>query len=99
MKNWRKTREYRIWRVNVIRRDKKCKICGSIKKRHAHHIESGQYNPDLRFENNNGITMCYECHMNFHCNFKRSYRQKCSNYDLKNFKVLVNYIKEKFNEN
>jgi hypothetical protein len=33
MANWRKTREYRVWRAQVIRRDKCCVICGNIKGR------------------------------------------------------------------
>ena len=47
---WRYTREYRIWRAKVIRRDKRCVICGSIKNRQAHHLNHGSYFPDERFD-------------------------------------------------
>ena len=30
--------------------------------------------------------------MNFHCNYKNSYREKCTERDFNNFKVLVKYI-------
>ena len=92
-KNWRKTREYRKWRVKVIRRDKKCVICGSIKHRNAHHINHATYFPEQRFDENNGITLCRDCHTNFHCNFKKSFREKCTKYDFENFTVLVEYLK------
>jgi 5-methylcytosine-specific restriction endonuclease McrA len=94
MKNWRKTKDYRVWRVKVIRRDGSCRICGSRKKRHAHHLESGAFNPSLRFDVSNGVTLCKACHTNFHTNFKRSYRVKTTLYDFKNFQSLVKYLKD-----
>jgi len=97
--HWRNTREYRIWRAQVIRRDKKCQICDSIKKRQAHHINSALYFPKERFDINNGICLCLECHKQFHNNFKRSYRQKCTRYDLDNFLCLVKYFKTIFQKN
>ena len=91
--SWRNTREYRIWRAHVIMRDKRCVVCGSIYNRHAHHINHSTYFIDERFDENNGICLCGGCHMNFHCNYKRSYRQKCDRYDFDNFMVLVEYLK------
>ncbi len=96
MADWRRSREYRIWRVGVIRRDPKCVICDSMERRNAHHINSGSYFPDERYDINNGVTLCYKCHMNFHNNFKRSYREKCTEYDFENFKCLTTYFKEAF---
>lgn len=90
--DWRKTREYRQWRVTVIRRDKICKCCGSHKKRQAHHLECGAYNPDLRFDPDNGITLCYKCHMALHCMYKKSYREKCTAYDFENFLDLYRFV-------
>jgi len=91
--DWRKTRDYRIWRVIVIRRDKVCQICGSNKKRHAHHIESGAYNKELRFEPINGVCLCSRCHSQYHNNFNRSYRVKTTKYNLENFKSLMAYAR------
>jgi 5-methylcytosine-specific restriction endonuclease McrA len=93
MKNWRTTPEHRLWRIIIIRRDKVCAVCGTRKKRQAHHKNSGSYFPEERFDPENGVVLCYSCHMNFHCNFKRSYREKCTKYDFDNFMVLCEYIK------
>ena len=90
---WRKIRDYRIWRAKVIRKDSRCVICGSLKNRHAHHINHASYFPELRFEVSNGVCLCANCHINFHTNFKRSYRTKCTEYDFNNFVHLVQYIK------
>jgi len=98
MANWRNSREYRIWRAKVIRRDKRCVICGSIKNREAHHLNHASYFPDQRFDPDNGVCLCKECHTQFHCNFKRSFRQKCTKYDFENFKQLVSYLKRKFQQ-
>jgi len=94
--NWRNTRDYRIWRVQVIRRDKVCKICGSNKDRNAHHLNSASYFPDERFDIENGVTLCSKCHMNFHNNFKKSYKTKCTKYDYNNFTVLADYFQTIF---
>ena len=91
---WRKTKEYRHWRINVIKRDKCCMICGSKKKRQAHHLKNGNNHPKYRFDVDNGITLCYDCHRNFHTNFKKNYHQKTTEEDFKNFVTLINYIKE-----
>ncbi len=92
MSNWRKTREYRTWRAHVIRRDKRCLICGTIKNRHAHHLDHASYFISLRFRTFNGVCLCKDCHMNFHCNFKNSYREKCTQKDFLNFAELFKYL-------
>jgi len=92
--NWHHSREYRIWRAKVIRRDKVCQVpgCGSRKRRQAHHMDCGSYFPEKRYDLENGVTMCSGCHRNFHVNFKRSYRVKCTKYDFDNFITLCKYI-------
>lgn len=92
MSNWRQSREYRIWRAGVIRRDKRCKICDSIKNRHAHHIDHATYFPEKRFRLDNGVCLCQYCHSQFHNNFKNSTREKCTRKDWYNFVSLVVYI-------
>ena len=59
-------------------------------------MNSGSYFPDERFDVDNGVTLCGDCHMNFHNNFKRSNRVSCTKYDYDNFVVLTNYFKTKF---
>jgi 5-methylcytosine-specific restriction endonuclease McrA len=56
--------EYRNWRTSVFIRDNRtCQICGyhgpSIQ---ADHIMPFSTHPELRFEKNNGRTLCKECH-------------------------------------
>lgn len=98
--NWHNSREYRIWRAQVIRRDGICQVpgCGSREHRVAHHMNSGSYFPEERYDPKNGVTLCGKCHMNFHNNFKRSYRTKCTKYDFKNFIVLCIYLKSIYQE-
>ena len=93
MKNWRTTKEYRRWKVRVVRRDKRCLICGSIKNRNAHHVNHATYFIDQRFDEDNGICLCRNCHTNFHCNYLRSFRVKCERYDFNNFISLLKYLK------
>lgn len=91
--NWRASREHRTWRAKVIRRDGRCVICNSMNKREAHHINHSVYFTELRFDINNGIALCKQCHSQFHTNFKRSSKEKCDNDDWVNFVTLVEYIK------
>ena len=72
----RKSRKYRIWRRTVFIRDEF--TCRKCKKTHiyieAHHIKSFADYPELRFDINNGLTVCEECHSktkNYKGNSKR----------------------------
>lgn len=88
MSDWRRTVDYRRWRAQVIMRDKRCVICNSIKNRHAHHVNSASYFKELRFDIDNGVCLCSACHTNYHCQFNRSYRTKCDEYNFMNFVKL-----------
>lgn len=92
---WRETKEYRQWRVAVIRKDKHCQICKSITKRHAHHIKHAKYYPKLRFDVSNGICLCSDCHMVLHNKFAGGYRKKCEEKHLDRMKYVVEYLKNK----
>jgi hypothetical protein len=50
------------WSSMVKLRDEKCKKCGSVYDLHAHHIKSYKEHPELRYDVNNGITLCGVCH-------------------------------------
>lgn len=68
---WRCIPGYKDWRKAVFERDNfTCQCCG---KRGgnlcAHHLESYRDNPELRILLENGITLCEECHKNFHHQF------------------------------
>lgn len=61
----KRSKEYIEWRNKVYERDNyTCQACGDSKGRnlHAHHIENYSSNPDKRFDINNGITLCNDCH-------------------------------------
>jgi len=59
--------EYKEWRKAVYKRDNyMCQFCGMTGIINAHHIESYKNNPELRTKVSNGITMCEDCHHNYH---------------------------------
>lgn len=74
---------YKNWRKEVIKRDNlKCKIgnkdcCGQLE---THHILGWRKYPELRYDINNGITLCH-----FHHPLKREEEKKLSPY----FKDLI----------
>lgn len=58
---------YSEWRETVLSRDSyTCRICASDEKIHAHHIFSYKKYPKKRFDVNNGVALCQECHKEFH---------------------------------
>lgn len=60
---------YKEWRTLVYERDLyKCQICGDSKGGNliSHHLESYNSNPELRTAVLNGITLCEDCHKEFH---------------------------------
>jgi hypothetical protein len=71
----RSTYEYREWRKGVFGRDLyTCQCCGyksglgvkEVLELNAHHIKNWKDNEDLRYNINNGITLCEKCHKDFH---------------------------------
>lgn len=69
--------KYQVWRSSVFGRDGyKCQRCGAksgwskqLKMRtkiHAHHVKPFSEYPELRFDVNNGITLCIPCHIEIH---------------------------------
>lgn len=56
------------WVNAVVSRDKAtCRRCGaSDVELHAHHLKSYRDHPELRFDVDNGITLCFKCHWNLH---------------------------------
>jgi hypothetical protein len=56
------------WARAVLSRDQAtCRHCGATGiELHAHHINSFEQYPDLRWELSNGITLCYRCHWAIH---------------------------------
>lgn len=64
----RNSAEYAEWRRLVFERDGfQCQVCEKIGgKLNAHHIKPFAKYKELRFEVDNGITLCEECHKKMH---------------------------------
>jgi len=76
--NNRTSFEYNEWRKLVFKRDdymcQHCKQKGG--KLNAHHIKSYKEFIELRLDVNNGITLCYRCHVKEHQRLRRNYETR-----------------------
>jgi len=99
MNNWRSSREYRTWRVHVIRRDKVCQVCRSKKNRHAHHLSDASSYPELRFDVKNGIVLCKKCHTSLHCDYNDGFKSICTEKDFEEYLKISKYLFSRFKEN
>ena len=68
IKHGRGTPEYRKWKKAVFTRDNfTCQMCGNVGGAlNAHHIKPYANFMELRYDVNNGITLCEECHKEIH---------------------------------
>jgi hypothetical protein len=59
--------EYNEWRIAIFERDNyTCQCCGLGQNLNAHHLNSYHWAIDERTNENNGITLCENCHDDFH---------------------------------
>ena len=79
-KKVRESSAYKEWRIEVFKRDSyTCQACedGKGGNLHAHHIENFSDNEHIRFDINNGITLCNNCHSpNIEGSFHHTYGTK-----------------------
>jgi len=100
--SFRKSIDYKNWRIEVYKRDNyTCQCCGDSKggNLQAHHIENFSDNEELRLVLDNGVTLCNDCH-NFskygsfhhvygtHNNTKEQLEEYIKRYGLGEFKDL-----------
>lgn len=78
------------WAKAVKQRDSfTCQACGSEENLVAHHLNSYKSDKENRYNLENGITLCRECHTDFHCNFMGDYRQPCTPEDFEQYLLQV----------
>lgn len=65
----RQSPQYRRFKLKVLERDNRtCQMCGDKNKIHVHHIKPFASFPNLRFDVNNGLSLCQPCHIKVHKN-------------------------------
>ena len=63
-KKQRTCAKYKEWRRKVFERDwYKCVLCSSTEDIQGDHIKQQAFHPELRYNINNGRTLCKECHL------------------------------------
>lgn len=78
--------EHNKWARRVKRRDNfRCQICDSEKNLVAHHLNSYKEDEEMRFLEENGITLCRDCHIDFHINFMGGYKIPCTVEDFQEY--------------
>jgi endogenous inhibitor of DNA gyrase (YacG/DUF329 family) len=82
----RKAIEWKNWRNGVFKRDNyTCQICGIKNKKgivvelHPHHIKSFSLHHELRYDVNNGQTLCSICHHKLHGNLSKGEKRLTTN--------------------
>lgn len=69
--------EWRLWREAVFARDKwTCQKCERKNNFNPHHIKNFSQYHKLRFEVDNGVTLCSDCHKEFHRIYGRQNNNK-----------------------
>lgn len=94
----RKSTEYKEWRLKVFQRDDfKCRKCENNKILHPHHIKSFAKFPKLRFDVNNGVTLCDDCHGKIHgIDYKRNKKKLICKYCNIQFPVKDGHYNHQF---
>jgi len=82
--------QIKAWRNFVKRRDNfTCQVCDSTENLVVHHLNSYKDNLDARCDIDNGITLCRDCHTDFHVNFMGTYRVPCTSEDFEEYLMQV----------
>lgn len=70
--------DYKDFRQQIFRRDKfTCNCCSKVGgKLRAHHLDGWHWYIEGRYDENNLVTLCYNCHEEFHNIYKRKNNTK-----------------------
>jgi len=71
------------WRAAVITRDQKCVDCDTTDNLTAHHIKPWKDYPELRYDLDNGMTLCRDCHAKKHPELSSIFVKKESTLSMK----------------
>lgn len=94
MSDWRRDKRYRHWKEACKERDEfRCVLTGSTKRLEVHHLNSGSYFPEERFDVDNGVTIHRFVHILFHWFYKKSTREKCTKEDWRRFSRFWKYVR------
>lgn len=97
----RRSDEYVEWRNSIFKRDNyECQCCGDNigGNLHAHHIQNFSECEDLRFDVDNGITLCDLCHnVNKYGSFHNVYNTRNNNANQL-YEYIKNYKNGEYNE-
>lgn len=78
------------WASAVKQRDDyTCQVCGSTEKLVAHHLNSYKNNPDARYDIDNGVTVCRDCHTEFHVGFMGNFSTPCTRENFNEYLLQV----------
>lgn len=81
---------YTKWRKAVLERDKRyCRLCHSRLQLEVHHIKRFTTHPDIRWDIDNGITLCHTCHVSFR-NREEEYEKELS--IIRSVPIIVFYV-------
>lgn len=62
----RKLRTLAEWSAAIKARDCRCLTCGATTALVAHHVKPKSQYPELKYDLDNGVTLCVDCHRDHH---------------------------------
>lgn len=85
----------RIACTQLYEKQNKCEVCGFIGKTIIHHIIPTNIRPELAYDTNNMVELCYSCHRNEHYRLNSYYSEQLSELSLITIEEMEQYALEK----